>query len=194
MGAVYGPGLLPLITHSQPLDEHQQIDALFEFASLDLLPLFHEVVGDTVYRVLSHRGERKIAPIPDKINQRVLSDVSRLTLAIDPQLMDWLEVPLLLLPGGRGRGQQVLALPGHPLNGLQVRNLGGDRNTLSWLHSEAQENANAPQPKGYTASLGARFGFEPIIQAYGQLLDCFDYCDRFKFVFRLSAQATADCP
>lgn len=192
MGAAYGPGLLPLITHSQSLDEHQQIDVLFEFAHLDLLPLFHEVVGQTVYRVLSQKGERKIAPIPEQINQRVLSDVQRLTLSIDPQLVEWLEVPLLLPDGGSGRRHQVLTLPGTPLDGLRLRSLNGDRNTLAWLYSEAQENAIAPHPKGYTATLGARFGFEPVIQAYGQLLDCFDYCDRFKFIFRLVSQASPD--
>ncbi|NJN29807.1 MAG: hypothetical protein HC824_04660 [Synechococcales cyanobacterium RM1_1_8] len=189
LGAAYGPGFLPLFKSpaldAQPLDEQVQIELLFQLAGLDLMPLFHEVVGDVVYRVLSQAGERKILPIPEKINQRVWDDVQRLSAPIDPALLDWLEVPLLV-PDLPGRRSHCLNLPGHPLHGLRARNLRSDRNTLLWLYQEAQENATAARPKGYTANLGDRFGFDSVIEAYGQLLECLDYCDRFKFVFHFS--------
>jgi hypothetical protein len=186
MGAAYGPGLLPLITTSPylpaPLDEQAQIDLLFEFAGLELMPLFHEVIGGVVYRVLSQGGERKIIPIPDKINRRVQQDIIRLSGPIDPALLDWLEAPLLI-PGLPGRRPKRLGFSRQP--DLTACNLQSDRNTLAWLLQEAEENANAQHPKGYTAALGNRLGFETVITAYRQLLDCLDYCDRFKFIFRL---------
>lgn len=186
MGAVYGPGLLPLITTSPylsaPLDEQAQIDLLFEFAGLELMPLFHEVIGGVVYRVLSQGGERKIVPIPDKINHRVYQDVTRLSSSVDPALLDWLESPLLI-PGFPGRRPKSLSFNSQP--GLTACNLQSDRNTLAWLLREAQENAKAERPKGYTATLGNRLGFEQVIETYGRLLECLDYCDRFKFIFRV---------
>ena len=186
MGAAYGPGLLPLITTSPylngPLDEQAQIDLLFEFAGLDLMPLFHEAIGGIVYRILSQNGERKIIPIPDKINRRVHQDITRLSGSVDPELLGWLESPLLI-PGFPGRRPKAVPFSSQP--GLTACNLQSDRNTLAWLLQEAQENKKSDRPKGYTATLGNRLGFEQVIETYSNLLECLDYCDRFKFIFRV---------
>ena len=190
MGAAYGPGLLPLIaTASNPtsLDEQAQIELLFEFASLNLMPLFHEVVGGVVYRVISQGGDRKIVPIPDKINRRVYQDIRRLSGSADPALLGWLEAPLLI-PNFPGRRPKAIAFQSHHFStqlDLAACNLQSDRNTLAWLLQEAQENAKAQRPKGYTASLGNQLGFEPVIETYRSLLECLDYCDRFKFIFHI---------
>lgn len=195
-GVAYGPGLLPCITqnvadHRPELTESHQIELLCQFAGLNLIPLFHEVVGEVVYRFTHQRGETQVSPIPDKINGRVLSDIQRHSASLDAQLMDWLEVPLLL-PGRPTRRSQVLALPGFPLDGWPMGNLKGERNTLAWLCTEAEENqaaqaaTQAGRPaRGYTATLAARHGYDPVIEAYRSLLACLNYCDRFKFVCRI---------
>ncbi len=202
MGAAYGPGLLPCILaeqgHDHPPDENQQIELLCQFAALNLLPLFHEVIGGVVYRFVSKNGEIQVAPIPDQINDRVLTDIKTYTGAIAPTLIDWLEAPLLI-PGSPSRRNHTLSLPGHPLEGWQARNLSSQRNTLAWLHQEAKENSAisvgvAPAPRGYTATLGARYGYGAMIAAYGDLLDCLDYCDRFKFVCRISLPRPQELP
>jgi hypothetical protein len=180
-----------------PPSESQQIELLCQFAQLNLIPLFHEIVGDVVYRFTSKHGDIRVTPIPDKINRRVMADVRRHCGTLDANLIDWLEAPLLI-PGRPTRRNQVLTLPGFPLDGWQIRSLRSDRNTLAWLHTEAKENfvssqsiqtaslqASPGRARGYTATLGTRHGYETLIEAYEKLLACWDYCDRFKFVCRV---------
>ncbi|NJR67739.1 MAG: hypothetical protein HC771_03035 [Synechococcales cyanobacterium CRU_2_2] len=182
-----------------PPSDSQQIEWLCQFAQLNLIPLFHEVVGEVVYRFTSKHGDIRVTPIPDKINRRVITDVRRHCGSLDAGLLEWLEAPLLI-PGTPTRRNQILTLPGFPLDGWQVRSLRSDRNTLAWLHTEAQENYASSQvtpsqmvasglicrpARGYTASLGHRHGYEALIEAYRRLLACWDYCDRFKFVCRV---------
>ncbi len=185
----------------EPPSESEHIELLCQFATLNFIPLFHEAVGDVVYRFINKDGQIHVSPIPDKINSRVMADIRRHTATIDTLLLDWLETPLLI-PGAASRRDQIITLPGYPLDGWRMGNLRSERNTLNWLYTEAKENHDSSRAvvhsgvqtglqtqtrraRGYTATLGTRHGYEPLIQAYEQLLACWDYCDRFKFIGRV---------
>lgn len=185
MGALYGPGLLPCTPDFYDLSDQQQIDFLCQFAALDLLPMFHEVIGGVVYRITSQDNQVKIGPISSKINDRVLQDVIRLTQAIPPELVEWIEAPLLL-PDSRSRRNKVMPVSlGPTFKDWRLKDIRDGRNTLTWLYTEAQENVNAAKPKGYTAQLGMKYGFDTVIEHYRQLLDCLHYCEKFKFICRI---------
>lgn len=180
----YGPGLLPGLDGVNELDHPAQIELLCRFAVLDWLPMFHEVIGGVVYRITSYQGNVKVQPIASKINDRVKQDMLGYTGAIAPELVALLEAPLLL-PDSRIRRHRAVALVGHPLDRWIVRDMGGGANTIRWLYQEAQENAQAAKPTGYTAKLGAKYGFDTVIAQYRQLLSCLEYCEKFKFVLRI---------
>jgi hypothetical protein len=182
MGAVYGPGLLPCLPYCHDLSEQQQVDFLCAVAALDLMPMFHEVLGGVVYRITSDGHGVKIQPIPAHINDRVLQDVQRLTGVVPEELLEWADAGLWL-PGSRSRRNRMLVLPGY--GEWRVRDIRDGHNTLKWLHQEAQENMGLARPRGYTARVGERVGFEALVAGYEQLLGYLQYCEKFRFVCRL---------
>lgn len=192
----YGPGILPAVLATTPLTDAQQIDLLCRIARSVPLPVFHERVADQVYRIAKRGQHIQIDPIADRHNAAVRETIDRLSRPIPRSLVDWLTVPLLL-PSTQ-RGQAPWAIADSPIDHWPVKPLRDGINTVAWLHQEAQDNQTRPRAMGYTAQLGSAFGgqnggrndsqnggqapFAEVAQRYSRLLECMQYCDRFKFI------------
>jgi hypothetical protein len=184
----YGPGILPAVLATSALTDAQQIDLLCRIAASVPLPVFHERVGHQVYRIAKAGGQIQIAPIADRHNAAVAQAIVQLRRPIPRKLLDWLTVPLLL-PCPQ-RGQAPWSIADSPIAGWGVKPLRDGINTVAWLKQEAQDNQTDRHATGYTAQIRAQCSgpssgdsFVKLEQQYSRLLECMQYCDRFKFIF-----------
>jgi hypothetical protein len=185
----YGPGILPAVLATSALTDAQQIDLLCRIAASVPLPVFHERVGHQVYRIAKAGSQIQIAPIADRHNAAVAQAIAQLRRPIPRKLLDWLTVPLLL-PCPQ-RGQAPWSIADSPIAGWSVKPLRDGINTVAWLKQEAQDNQTDRHATGYTAqfrsqsqskSQGSGDSFVELEQQYSRLLECMQYCDRFKFI------------
>jgi hypothetical protein len=183
----YGPGILPAVLATSDLTDAQQIDLLCRIAASVPLPVFHERVGHQVYRIAQRGGQIQIDPIADRHNAAVAQAIVQLRRPIPRKLLDWLTVPLLL-PCPQ-RGQAPWAIANSPIADWSVKPLRDGINTVAWLKQEAQDNQTDRRATGYTAQIqgqlrgqGQGDSFVKLEQQYSRLLECMQYCDRFKFI------------
>jgi hypothetical protein len=197
-----------------PLSESQQIDLLCRIATTVTLPVFHERVGDQVYRIAKRGSQIQIDPIADRHNQAVGQAFDRLRRSLPRPLLDWLTVPLLLPVAQRGLADWSIA--DSPIDGWKVKPLRDGINTVAWLKQEARDN-QTDRPTGYTAQIGSRLrgqvrgqscsegsdqscngdGGAPFVELeerYSRLLECMQYCDRFKFIVSVYPVSLSNSP
>lgn len=179
----YGPGILPAVLATSALTDAQQIDLLCRIAASVPLPVFHERVGNQVYRIAKRGSQIQIDPIADRHNAAVAQAIVQLRRTMPRALLDWLTVPLLL-PSPQ-RGQDPWSIADSPIAGWAVKPLRDGINTVAWLKQEAQDNQTDRRATGYTAqfrSQNSRDPFTELEERYSRLLECMQYCDRFKFI------------